>query len=65
MPIRCEDLLNEVVNFERVRQQKVVKLFLSATNVRTGKVAVFRTRGDHRRARAGFGVPAVHDARAR
>ena len=35
------DLLDEVVNFERVRQQRVVKLFLSATNVRTGKVAVF------------------------
>jgi NTE family protein len=35
------DLLNEVVDFERVRQQRVVKLFLSATNVRTGKVAVF------------------------
>ena len=35
------DLLNEVVNFERVQQQKVIKLFLSATNVRTGKVAVF------------------------
>ena len=35
------DLLNEVVDFERVRQQQVVKLFLSATNVRTGKVAVF------------------------
>jgi NTE family protein len=35
------DLLNEVVDFELVRAQKVVKLFLSATNVRTGKVAVF------------------------
>jgi NTE family protein len=35
------DLLNEVVNFERVQKQKVIKLFLSATNVRTGKVAVF------------------------
>ncbi len=35
------DLLDEVVNFDRVRQQRVVKLFLSATNVRTGKVAVF------------------------
>jgi len=35
------DLLNEVVDFERVRQQQVIKLFLSATNVRTGKVAVF------------------------
>ena len=35
------DLLVEFVDFERVRQQQVVKLFLSATNVRTGKVAVF------------------------
>ncbi len=35
------DLLNAVVDFERVRQQRVIKLFLSATNVRTGKVAVF------------------------
>jgi NTE family protein len=38
-PLR--DLLNEVIDFERVRQQHVVRLFLSATNVRTGKVAVF------------------------
>ena len=36
-----KDLLNAEVNFERVRRQKVVKLFLSATNVRTGKVKVF------------------------
>src|SRR5271170_7678744 len=35
------DLLNEVVNFERVRQQQGIKLFLSATMVRTGKVVVF------------------------
>ena len=35
------DLLNELVNFERLRRQRVVKLFLSATSVRTGKVAVF------------------------
>src|SRR6202167_3334563 len=35
------DLLNAVVDFELVRKQRVVKLFLSATNVRTGKVAVF------------------------
>jgi NTE family protein len=35
------DLLNEVVNFERVRQQQVIKPFLSATMVRTGKVVVF------------------------
>ena len=38
-PLR--DLLNEVVNFERVREQRIVKLFLSATNVRSGKVKVF------------------------
>ena len=36
-----KDLLNAEVNFERVRQQKVIKLFLSATNVRSGKVKVF------------------------
>ena len=36
-----KDLLNAEVNFERVRQQKVVKLFPSATNVRSGKVKVF------------------------
>ncbi len=35
------DLLNETVDFEQVRQQRVVKLFLSATTVRTGKVKVF------------------------
>jgi NTE family protein len=35
------DLLDEVIDFRRVRQQQVVRLFLSATNVRTGKVAVF------------------------
>ena len=37
------DLLNEVVDFERVRRQRSVKLFLSASTVRTGKVAVFTT----------------------
>ena len=36
-----KDLLNAEVNFERVRTQKVIKLYLSATNVRTGKVNVF------------------------
>lgn len=35
------DLLNATVDFERVRQQKVVKVFLCATNVRTSKVKVF------------------------
>jgi NTE family protein len=35
------DLLNEVVDFERVRTQQAVKLYLCATTVRTGKIAVF------------------------
>jgi NTE family protein len=38
-PLR--DLLNNTVDFERVRRQKVVKLYLCATNVRTCKVKVF------------------------
>jgi NTE family protein len=38
-PVR--DLINNTVDFERVRRQKVVKLFLCATNVRTSKVKVF------------------------
>jgi NTE family protein len=35
------DLLNETVDFERVRRQQAVKLYLCATTVRTGKIAVF------------------------
>jgi NTE family protein len=35
------DLLNDVVDFTRVRQQQAVKLYLCATTVRTGKIAVF------------------------
>jgi NTE family protein len=35
------DLLNEVVDFERIRKQSPVSLFLCATTVRTGKVKVF------------------------
>jgi NTE family protein len=44
-------LLNEVINFERVRQQKVVKLFLSATHVRSGKITVFSSSADARASR--------------
>jgi NTE family protein len=40
-PLR--NLLDEIVDFQRVRQQRMVKLFLSATSVRTGKIAIFRT----------------------
>jgi NTE family protein len=34
-------LIEESVDFERVRKQDAIKLFLSATNVRTAKVKVF------------------------
>jgi NTE family protein len=34
-------VLEEVVDFERLRQGSAVKLFLSATNVRSGKVRIF------------------------
>jgi NTE family protein len=34
-------LIGRVVDFERLRQGSAIKLFLSATNVRTGKVKVF------------------------
>ena len=36
-----KQLLKELVDFERVRGQQAVKLFLCATNVRTAKVKVF------------------------
>jgi NTE family protein len=38
-PLR--QLIQEVIDFERLRQGSAVKLFLSATNVRTGKIKVF------------------------
>jgi len=43
-------LLEEVIDFEVLRQRPVVKLFLCATNVRSGKVKIFRSeelRSDH------------------
>ncbi len=36
-----KDLLDEVVDFELLRRRPAVKLFLCATNVRTGKVKIF------------------------
>jgi NTE family protein len=38
-PLR--DLLAQTINFERVRKQSAVKLFLCATNVQTAKVKIF------------------------
>jgi NTE family protein len=37
-----EHLLEETVDFRRIRQQTAVKLFLCATNVQTGKLEIFR-----------------------
>ena len=45
-----KDLLDEVVDFELLRRQKLIKLFLCATNVRSGKVKIFSSdelRADH------------------
>jgi NTE family protein len=38
-PLR--QVLEQVVDFEKLRRDSVVKLYLSATNVRTGKVRIF------------------------
>ena len=38
-PLR--ELIRQVIDFERLRQGSAVKLFLSATNVRTGRIKVF------------------------
>lgn len=40
-PLR--DILNDTIDFNRLRECKVAKLFISATNVRSGKVHVFHT----------------------
>ena len=39
-PLR--DLLETMIDFERVRQCTAIKLFVSATNVHTGKIKVFK-----------------------
>lgn len=43
-------LLEDLIDFELLRRQTVIKLFLCATNVRTGKVKIFNSeeiRSDH------------------
>ena len=40
-PLR--DLLSRLVDFERVRANKALKVFISATNVETGRAKIFRT----------------------
>jgi NTE family protein len=39
-----KDLMEEIVDFRRIHQQTSVKLFLCATNVRTGKLEIFHGR---------------------
>lgn len=39
-PLR--NIVDQFVDFERIRQSCAIKLFLSATNVRTGKIRVFK-----------------------
>jgi NTE family protein len=39
-----QGVLESVVDFERLRRSPQIKLFLSATNVRSGKIRVFETR---------------------
>ena len=36
-----KNLLDEAIDFERVQQQRMVKLFFSATNIQTGKLKIF------------------------
>jgi NTE family protein len=40
-PLR--NVLDEIIDFERLRRGSAVKLFLCATNVRTGKVKIFKS----------------------
>ncbi len=42
-----KDLLAEAIDFERVRRQQLVKLFISATNVETAKVKIFEGKELH------------------
>ena len=52
------DLLAESIDFERVRRQTIVKLFLCATNVQTAKVK-FRGQGTRRAAAPRVHLPAL------
>ena len=56
-PLR--DHLAELVDFEKLRRTDGLKLFIAATNVRTGPGAHFPPRRTRRRSRDGLGVPAA------
>ncbi len=38
-PLR--DILNDLIDFETLRNEGIIKLFINATNVRTGKIKIF------------------------
>ena len=56
-PLR--DHLVKMIDFEKVRACEELKLFVSATNVHTGRIAVFERARTHRRSCDGLGLPAV------
>jgi hypothetical protein len=58
-PLR-EKLIESLVDFEHVRHAEGIKLFVAATNVRTGKLKIFQPPGDDRGHGAGLRLPAVH-----
>ncbi len=58
-----KDLLNREINFENVQKNSKIKLFIAATNVRTGKIRVFdQTRLDADRVVASACLPQVFQA---
>ena len=56
-PLR--DLIESFVDFKALRETEGLNLFISATNVRSGRVRVFRAREHHRRRGDGVGLPAA------
>ena len=60
-----KDLLAETIDFERVRRQQELKLFVCATDVQTAKIKVFERQGARRRTCARFDLPAADDASRR
>ncbi len=58
-----KDLLNREINFENVQKNSKIKIFIAATNVRTGKIKVFdQTRLDADRVMASACLPSVYQA---
>ena len=62
-PLR--DLIERFVDFDAVRACKDVSLFISATNVHTGRLRIFPQEKISRRRRHGVGLPAVPVSRGR